>query len=749
MGKAKKKGDRGAASNFISRTRAVKKLQVSLADFRKLCILKGVYPRAVPTAALKRMGASTAPRTYYYTKDIQYLLHEPLVAQFRRNKVYIRKIRQAANKGESDLVLASLEREWKMQEIGIEHIIKERYPTFSQALHDLPDALTLLHTFLRLPSGKTPSHATIPSSTLQLVRRLCAEWQYVTARRGMLKRSFVSVKGVYYGVELGGGEQEVVWVVPHEFNVGIPATVDIRILLTFLQLYTTLVRFVNHKLFTDANLTYPPRLRLDDADGEGNEAIRWIAAAVEGEEKWEGEEVMKKIGERAAAGNGAGDATGGDAMDVEVDVSDRVKSLPGKIAAISDMAAQSQDTTTTSADAPSDAATPSPVIPGAVSPPGIFTPTHVFLSRETPVAPLLYLLRANGARYVTVDHPTSPYSIQPYSDRGTSAASLPPITHHVTDRPLTHRVFDRAYVQPQWVFDSVNAGKVLDEWAYRTDEGVVLPPHRSPWGRSADDIAKAVEFEGREEYKLDAEDDVSDGEEDEAENAEGVADEEIEGSDLGIEDEEEGGDGADDDTDGEVEQRNGPAVKKDVSNKKASAQKGATPKPVEVKKGGKSGGVSKLPSLNRPTTLSDLSDPTFLHSLELEAESLGLSSSDFSRELEQGRARLSGGKAGKRKREEDERKKKEEEDKDTLEMRKAMMSKRDKRLYERMMFGIEKKKEEERKLETRRAQIQKEAKAKAKAEAKANASTPAKGEQVVFKKHKGPGGKATATGRDV
>jgi len=41
MGRLKQKGKAGAAKAYITRTAAVKKLQCSLADFRRLCILKG------------------------------------------------------------------------------------------------------------------------------------------------------------------------------------------------------------------------------------------------------------------------------------------------------------------------------------------------------------------------------------------------------------------------------------------------------------------------------------------------------------------------------------------------------------------------------------------------------------------------------------------------------------------------------------------------------------------------------------
>ena len=42
MARLKQKGKAGAAKAYVTRSAAVKKLQISLADFRRLCILKGV-----------------------------------------------------------------------------------------------------------------------------------------------------------------------------------------------------------------------------------------------------------------------------------------------------------------------------------------------------------------------------------------------------------------------------------------------------------------------------------------------------------------------------------------------------------------------------------------------------------------------------------------------------------------------------------------------------------------------------------
>ena len=62
IGKAKKKV--GSEGRYTTRTMAIRRLQVSLKDFRRLCILKGIYPRE-PKKKFK--GGNT---TYYFAKDI-------------------------------------------------------------------------------------------------------------------------------------------------------------------------------------------------------------------------------------------------------------------------------------------------------------------------------------------------------------------------------------------------------------------------------------------------------------------------------------------------------------------------------------------------------------------------------------------------------------------------------------------------------------------------------------------------------
>ena len=82
MARKIKKGTKGKASKFISRAKAIKRLDIPLKDFRKLCILKGIHPREPP----KR--PSNNNKTYYHVKDVRYLAEDKVLAYFRAMKIY-------------------------------------------------------------------------------------------------------------------------------------------------------------------------------------------------------------------------------------------------------------------------------------------------------------------------------------------------------------------------------------------------------------------------------------------------------------------------------------------------------------------------------------------------------------------------------------------------------------------------------------------------------------------------------------
>ncbi|KAI8047589.1 Pescadillo N-terminus-domain-containing protein [Gilbertella persicaria] len=259
MGKIIKKGTKGAAANYITRQQALNKLQISLADFRRLCILKGIYPRE-PKNKKKANKGSTAPSTFYYVKDIKYLLHEPLLVKFREYKAFAKKLNKVLHKGEFSAA-KSLEENNKPV-YTLDHIVKERYPSFIDALRDLDDALSMLFLFSKLPADNK-----IKADAVADCQKLISEFQaYVMKSKSLRKVSFLS-RG-----------QTITWVVPYQFSQDIPTDVDFRVMLTFLEFYRTLVGFVNFKLYNEMNMIYPPKL--DETGGfHLDEMMKSTAAA--------------------------------------------------------------------------------------------------------------------------------------------------------------------------------------------------------------------------------------------------------------------------------------------------------------------------------------------------------------------------------------------------------------------------------------------------------------------------------------
>lgn len=68
-------------------------------------------------------------------------------------------------------------------------------------------------------------------------------------------KSFFSIKGIYYRVEIMG--QQITWVAPYKFNQRLPFDVDFSVMGTFTEFYIALLKFTNYKLFTDLGMPYP------------------------------------------------------------------------------------------------------------------------------------------------------------------------------------------------------------------------------------------------------------------------------------------------------------------------------------------------------------------------------------------------------------------------------------------------------------------------------------------------------------
>lgn len=89
-----------------------------LENFRRLCILKGVFPRE-PKKKVKGNH-----HTYYHLKDISFLQHDPLLEKFREIRAYEKKIKKAEAKKNKDLANRLLSRK---PGYTLDRLIRERF----------------------------------------------------------------------------------------------------------------------------------------------------------------------------------------------------------------------------------------------------------------------------------------------------------------------------------------------------------------------------------------------------------------------------------------------------------------------------------------------------------------------------------------------------------------------------------------------------------------------------------------------
>lgn len=137
---------------------------------------------------------------------------------------------------------------------SLEHIIRERYPRFIDAVGDLDDALSLISLFSILPKHELLK---INAETVNLCRRLLNEFLLYCVASQNLKKSFISIKGIYLTVEVLGSE--ITWLSPFNAPQKLTYDIDYEIMVNYLELYTNLLKFVNFKLFKDVNMEYPPK----------------------------------------------------------------------------------------------------------------------------------------------------------------------------------------------------------------------------------------------------------------------------------------------------------------------------------------------------------------------------------------------------------------------------------------------------------------------------------------------------------
>jgi pescadillo protein len=261
----------------------------------------------------------------------------------------------------------------------------------------------------------------------------------------------------------------------------IPPDVDLRVMLTFLELYQTLLGFVFFKLYTDAGLVYPPPL-----DAKKDEGAAGVGAFnVQDASPKIAPHITKKVSDvhgkkisskdvRETIRSIAADTVEPAGADVvvaaeELDPADAHEEFVHHPSSKDPQESSSLPTLQYLSSLPV-----SPIT-------NLFSPCTFFLSRETSRSIFEFLVRCFGGR---IGWAASTGTGSPFDDMDDS------ITHVIIDRPLPKKAIEtpeekerrlrRKYVQPQWVVDCINAGKILLEEPY--GQGRTLPPHLSPFG---------------------------------------------------------------------------------------------------------------------------------------------------------------------------------------------------------------------------------------------------------------------------
>nr|CAL90975.1 pescadillo-like protein [Zinnia elegans] len=407
----------GNAARYITRSQAVKYLQLSLSVFRRLCIFKGIFPRD-PKKKVKGNH-----HTYYHMKDILFLKHEPLLDKFREMRAYEKKVKKAISKKNKDLAERLLTRK---PTYTLDMLIRERYPKFIDALRDLDDCLTMVHLFAALPAIEREN---IQAERIHNCRGLSLEWQAYISRTHKLRKTFISVKGIYYQAEVEG--QKVTWLTPHALQQVMPQDVDYKIMLTFLEFYETLLGFVNLRLYHSIKLKYPPIL---------DPRLKALAADLY---------ALTRYADAKDRTNGANNE------ESELRLAQLQDQLPAN-----EPGALMHLVENVSGDNEEDEETRACKT--------LFKNKTFFLGREVPRESLLFVITAFGG-VVSWEGEGAPFE-----------ESNQDINYQIVDRPTqSHRFISRDYIQPQWVFDCINARIILPTEDYMV--GKILPPHLSPF----------------------------------------------------------------------------------------------------------------------------------------------------------------------------------------------------------------------------------------------------------------------------
>lgn len=392
---------------YLSRMQATRLLQVDSMNFRRMCILKGIYPRAIGRSKQKASGNE---KQYYLAKEIKWLVHDPVLSKVMAFRAWEKKLKRATAMQKKDDV-ELLHSDKVKPKYALISSIKERYPYFIDAVKDVDDALSMisLYAFLspEVHSDTTIElHHSLPSGLHEKAKAILSDWNEFVAASQILTKGFISIKGYYYEALVKG--ERVRWLAPHEYAHKFPSGIQQYILITFLEFYIEMMRFVLYKLTSD--------WQRDQADQE-------------------------KVEEEGLNANAEDFTSANMVTQQQLPKQSKIESQLNELSRVRKL----------------------------------FQGFVFYISREVVAKHAILVIRACGGRVATE------YSAN--------------ITHCVIDRPQLppgmERLSNVEYIQPQYLFDCLNARVVLPAVGYRLGEE--LPPHVSPFTVAISNLKEDVD----------------------------------------------------------------------------------------------------------------------------------------------------------------------------------------------------------------------------------------------------------------
>jgi len=345
-----------------------------------------------------------------------------LLSKFRDIKAHLKKHKKLLGRREEKL---AEKHKKKTPKYSLAPVLKDRYPSFVDALRDLDDALCLISLFAQFPQHLTLE---IAKKDLETCQTLYRDFLLYCTISQCFTKSFFSIKGIYYRVEIMG--QQITWVQPYKFNQRLPFDVDYKVMGTFTEFYIALLKFTNYKLFADLGVPYPV--------------------------------------ENFPVAQGAESGTGGQYFDVE-----KIQQFQTNARKLFDAA--NEDGETSVIDKAFQNTPEMQRLKRRMEASGkqrnLFGKCLFLLGRETPVYILQNLILSFGGSFVLQEE-------MPLDEKA-HAEVMKKVTHMCHDRPLSSTEKGKEYVQPQYILDCINNLFLLPTKTYAP--GIPPPAHLSPF----------------------------------------------------------------------------------------------------------------------------------------------------------------------------------------------------------------------------------------------------------------------------